>query len=570
MALNPDQTLFVVARKRFVPIYSGEGKARELILLVGHKEISFDEPELFPWAEALIQQESFSAGSATAWTPEPLEWPRVQGLLEALVGEGILSRLAPLKIANVALSTQHLAFLREEEARPAAAGPRSWNPDPGAVLRELSIGELPLGYVETLMSVHRLAHIAVDREGRQVGESNAFPDFLRLKLQTDWKPCNYAGSRFGLELPMNMTALRSMLAHWKPVLRATLAVREELLRRYPPRPDGRWKLGEVLFCASGILALPALQVMRFRDPVKTGELDPVLSSLFRVTDGVRMVASHMLDLYEWGMTHETPVTGKDLTDAAEKEGQYRSRHGVCAGPQAMIDELLDTMLNGRPVEGAPAPGSWAADIPLAIDYGLRGVQLHAAMNTVWDRMAAAYERIREALSGTPGPLRDEIERDWLELKPGRRDVPAQREFAEAYYRRAFNNAQTGIRGISSKVDLAAELTHPKDLPGGGALRDLFATVGAPAAVADHLLDYLGFERNALRVITSVQREINSLLGRPQPLAPLTGSQLAIGLSLRTPAGRSGPYLPETIFKTLGIRVENQADATRFSIQSERR
>jgi hypothetical protein len=48
MALSPDQTLFVVARKHFVPIYSGDGKALELTLIVGHKEISFDEPELFP------------------------------------------------------------------------------------------------------------------------------------------------------------------------------------------------------------------------------------------------------------------------------------------------------------------------------------------------------------------------------------------------------------------------------------------------------------------------------------------------------------------------------------------
>jgi hypothetical protein len=93
----------------------------------------------------------------------------VQGLLEALVEEGILSRLAPLKIANVASRTQHLAFLPEEEARPVAAGPRSWNPDPGPVLRELSVGELPLGYVETLMPVHRIAHSAALEAGAAGG-----------------------------------------------------------------------------------------------------------------------------------------------------------------------------------------------------------------------------------------------------------------------------------------------------------------------------------------------------------------------------------------------------------------
>ncbi|MGE5048059.1 MAG: hypothetical protein ACM3PC_05800, partial [Deltaproteobacteria bacterium] len=366
--VDPHETLFVSSRKRFVPIYNpGPDRPTELVLYCGLQEISFDEPDLFPWAEKLIQQESFMAGSATAWCEPALDWPRVRGLLESLIGEGILDRTPPPKtIVQLPLSAMHLAFLQREKARPVTPEPRWWSPDPGSVLREIAGRDLEPGYVEAVVPVHRLAHVALDREGRQVGEVNTFPEFLRLKLPTEWKTCNYAGTRYHDDTPMNMTALRSMIAHWKPVLRTTLLFREEFLRRYPQLPDGRWKLGELHFLASGILALPALQLMRWRNPVQNGDLDPVLSSLFRVTDGVRMVASHMLDLHRKQMLHGSPVTPRDLTDAAERDNQYQSPKGVCAGPQAMIDEFVATLMNGKPVQGDEGqPGPWTADIPEA-------------------------------------------------------------------------------------------------------------------------------------------------------------------------------------------------------------
>jgi hypothetical protein len=77
------------------------------------------------------------------------------------------------------------------------------DPDPGAVLREIAGRDLEPGHLEILMPVHRLAHIALDREGRQVGEMNTYPDQLRLKIPTEAKTCAYAGSRYQDEAPMN-------------------------------------------------------------------------------------------------------------------------------------------------------------------------------------------------------------------------------------------------------------------------------------------------------------------------------------------------------------------------------
>lgn len=585
-SLDPHEILFVTNRKRFVPVYNpGPDGGRELVLYCGLHQISFDEPDLFPWAEKLIQQESFMAGSSTAWSTEPLEWPRVRGLLEALIDGGFLGRTpAEKQIASLPLSAAHREFLEEEKTRPAPAEPRAWSPDPGAVLREIVGRDLEAGYIEAVMPVHRLAHVALDREGRQVGEINALPEALRLKIPTEWKTCGYAGSRYHDEQPMNMTALRSMIAHWKPVLRATLAFREEFLKRYPQLPDGRWKLGELHFVASGILALPALQLMRWRDPVRNGDLDPVLSSLFRVTDGVRLTTAYLLDLYERPVVHDHPISPRDLTDAAEREGLYISHRGVCAGPQTMIDEFVATLMSGKPVADAEAPlGPWIEDVPQALDYALRGLQVHAAVSTVWLQMSLAYARIREALLRALGPaqgrlkkLHAAVERDWLKLLPGRTHEAEQREFAEAYYRRMFNNAQLGIRGLArdDRKDLAALLSPPPGLLGetaAGALRDVFASAEAPAAAAENapllqeiagfVLDYLRFERNALRTVTALQREINLLLERPQPKSPLTGTQLAIHHLLRKGAPGELPCLLDAVAETLDVSVENQQDAT---------
>jgi hypothetical protein len=585
-SVDPRESLFLTARKRFVPVYntSPDG-AKELTPYCGLQEISFDEPELFPWAETLIQQDSFLAGAAANWSAAPLEWPRLKELLETLIEAGILAREASQHSASqAALSATHFDFLDREQARPATEVPRWWSPDPSPIFQEITGSELDIGFLESIVPVHRLAHIALDREGRQVGEANSFPDRMRLKLPTEYKTCGYAGTRYMDEAPMNMTALRSMLAHWRPVLAATLACRAEFIKRYPQYPDGRWKLGDLYLMTSGVLALPAFQMLRWNDPVRNGELDPVLSSLFRVIDGVRMVSGHMLDLYERPMVHDTPIVPTDVTMAAEREDQYRSGRGVCAGPQAMIDELVQTAMYGKPLEGPPPElGPWAADIPQAIDYGLLGRQQNATVATIWVAMGGAYAHIYAALQREPslrqgrlGEFRAALERDFLTILPGRNDQVEQRTWSYPYHKNTFEHAQLGITGLApeDRIDFDVVLHPPEGLlreSAAGALRDLFASLEEPdlAAVngplwqeiAGYLLDYLRFERNALPTVIAVQRRINALLGRPQPTAPFTSRQLEIFHKIRVGTPGAAVYLLESFRKTLGLEFDNREEAT---------
>ena len=546
MQVEPHETLFVTSRKRFVPVYvPGPDGAQELILYHGLQEVSFDEPELFPWAEKLIEQDSFLAGHAVAWSSEPLEWTRVRELLDSLLEAGLLDRRPPPKRPEV--SALHLEFLEAEKVRRAPPKPLFWTGS--GVMREITGRELPLGYLEAVVPVHRVAHAAVDREGRQVGESNSFPEALRLKIPTEWKSCGYSGSRYRDDLPMNMTALKSMIAHWKPVLRATLAFREEFLRRYPQSLDGRWKLGDLHLFTSGILALPAIQLVRGVAPVRNGELDPVLSSLFRVTDGVRMVCAQMLDLYERPMPHDHLVSARDITQGAERENQYISDRGVCAGPQNMIDEFVATLMNGKPAsEPCSAGESWAADIPVALDYALRGRQLHALSSTLWVRMSEIYPRLREVASG---PLREAIARDLELIAPTRLDLPEQRDWSVRFYGEIFRNAQRGL----------GEPLQELELTPSGALNEAALGELLQPPLTALIASFLRVERTALRLVGEVQRQVNLLLRRPHPEQPLTGNQLAILHLLRK--GQSGglPYLLDTISETLGVSFENTENGT---------
>lgn len=576
--VDPQENLFVVSRNRFVPVYNpGSDGARELSLYCGPHEITFDEAALFPWAETLIQQDTFLAGSATTWSSEPLSWPRVQELLGNLIEAGVLARSPPKETPQVVPSAAHLEFLAREDARKAPPTARFWNPDAPSMLRDIAGRTLELGYLEAVVPVHRVAHIALDREGRQVGEVNAFPEQLRLKVRTEWRTCAYAGTRHGDDMPMNLTALKTMVSHWQPALATALSVRDAFLERYPQLPGGGLKLGDLHLLSCAVLALPAVLLMRGKKPVSNGDLDPVLSTLFRAVDGVRMVAAQMLDLPGSAVAHETPVVPRDVTDAAERLGQYRSERGVCAGPPAMIAELLATLISGATVPDAVRPSPWEQEIARAIDYALHGQLVHAAVSILWVRMGETYGRIRDALPasrprGRLGKLRSAVERDWELLVPSHRDA-GRRAFSQRMYRRMFEEAQRGIRGRGSIVDLSELLDTSQVLRGGadGALREVFvaaeeaftAETNGPLLqeIAGHVLEYLRIERATLALVTSLERDIDQLLERPHPAGPLQASQLAIYHLLRKGTASAQPYLIDTVQETLGISIDGDPGST---------
>jgi len=585
--VDPHETLYLPMRRRFRCEYetTPEG-TRELRLFFGIKEVTFDEPELFSFGEALIKQDQFMAGSATTWSSgEPYPWERVRELLEILLAEELLSREAPAP--PPAESDQHRRFLEAEARRKAPTEPLWWNPDCPKVMERLTGRPLELGFLEAVIPLHRVAHPALDAEGRHVGEMNVFPDAMRMKLPTEWRACPYPGSRYRDDAMMNVTALRSMTRHWKPVLQGTLAVREEFLRRHSLLPDGRWRAGDLQAVACSVLALPTLLLMRGNEPVPNGALDPVLSSMFRVTDGVRMVMSSLFTNPEPGMTYDSPMTAAEVHGIAERTNLLLLTRGVCAGPPHLIEEFLATLLEGRPVAGAPASmAGWEAEIPAAVDYGLLGLQLYVLQFNLWSRMAPAYEVMRGALlevedepGGVLDRLRAQVERDWALLVDLGFHEPGNRDWLEARRAEIYEHAQRGLRGFREE-----ELRHLRDafIPVGDEvdakarvrLRELVrSSAGSPLGarrdvldtVADAVADFLAIERPVLGAIETVQRQVNALLQRPHPARGFSGADLSLHLVVRDGLIRNLPYLLDVLRAELGITVENTVEMTRIGI-----
>jgi hypothetical protein len=584
--VDPHETLYLPLRRRFMSEYvsTAEGN-KALRIFFGFKELIFDEPDLLAFGEALLNQDQFMAGSATAWSAgEPYSWERVRKLLEALLDEDILSREAPKPPAESAL---HQSLMEAEAQREAPTEPLWWNPDCPRVMERLVGRPLELGFLEAVLPVHRVAHPALDAEGRHVGENNVFPDAMRMKLSTEWRVCRYPGSRYLNEAMMNLTALKAMSRYWKPILQEVLAVRAEFLRRYSLLPDGSWRMGDLHALACSVLALPTLMLMRANAPIPNGALDPVLSSLFRVTDGVRMVMAYLLFLPELPKTYDTPMTAAELFRIVERENHFISNRGVCAGPQPMVEEFLATLMEGKPVVDAPPPVTeWDAEVPAAVDYSLHGLQLYCLQFNLWSYMCRAYEVIRDALlkvedepGGIWSRLRERVERDWQFVLPTRLNQATQRDWAEARYIEMFDRAQRGLRGVreDSLLRFQDMFTPARDEVDGKArlqLRELLrARAGAPTGARRDVLDtvagavaeFLAIERSALRALEGVQRQVNALLQRSHPARKFSGADLALHHRLRKGTIGVLPYLLDVLRDELGISVENTEDSTRFGL-----
>ena len=293
--LSGDDELVLPRHRRTIVQYarSTEG-ATELRLYYGDKEISFDDPGLFVFGENLAKHARFVARTAATWGLGD-DWPRTRVLLLRLIDAGVLFH------ADEAEGDAPGGDTVRPSPLPPATCPtaRDWA-DCAAITHELTGRTVDPGHLELVVPIFRVAHIALDAEGRQVGEANVFPRALRLDVPTEWRTCNFPGSRYQTERPMNVTALKSMRAHWPQMMAGLLRVREAFSRRFP-EADGAWTVGHLERLATAVLALPTWQLVivlsttdndaRRERPVASGAVVDVPGHR-RVADGDASDAVH--------------------------------------------------------------------------------------------------------------------------------------------------------------------------------------------------------------------------------------------------------------------------------------
>ncbi|MBL8699243.1 MAG: hypothetical protein JNK67_12770 [Alphaproteobacteria bacterium] len=576
-----DELVLPANRQTIVQYAKDASGVTELRLYYGDKEISFDEPELFAFGETLAKQSRFVARDAASWGPG-YEWPRIRTLLRQLVEAEVLVRAD----APAALLKVHASGDRPSPLPPApCATPRSWF-ECEAITAELTGRPVELGHLEMVIPIFRVAHIAIDGDGRQIGEANVFPRALRVEVPTSWRTCNLPGSRYQGELPMNVTALKAMRQQWPQMMGALLRVREAYLKRFPQAAAG-WTVGHIERLATMVLAVPTYQLMRQDGPVANGDLHPALSSMFRVTDGLRMTMHQMLfvPIGEPTKSPHEPMDVDAILDYAERNFSFHSDHGVCAGPQAMVREFLQVLIDGRaatdfskvaleaPVESA------LADMDAALDYGLAGLQVYAAVFSLWPVMTRAYEQIAEivetmsdgaseAVVALRSRMREHLDRMRKGTFLGTERWRADREQVYVDMYEQCGRALTGARGGPRFVERIAPRHGSADVAAELKLHGLLERRLAPIAAADAatlralsaaIMDFLRREQAILRTASAAQAELNRVLGRPQPARPFGSAEVDVHNLLQGAESRRLPYLIDELEQLLGVGITVHPD-----------
>ncbi len=584
--------VFPLHQRVITQLLKNEAGQDELFLFYGDQQISFEEPELFAFGQALARQSRFAAGTAMTWGPG-YTWEKVQELLEQLLLAGILE-------LDAASYAQAFARPQPDGARPSPLPPaqayfaRTWL-ECEAISQELTGTTIDLAHLELVIPIFRIAHLVLDAEGRQVGEANVFPQALRLDVPTNWRSCIFSGSRYQDARPMNVSALKSMRAHWPQMMAALLRIRAAYFGRFPAARNG-WTVGDVERLSTLVLAVPTYMLMKSGQRVGNGALHPVLSNLFRVTDGLRMTTHRMLfvPVAEATLSPLAAITAAEIYAYAERNHAFGSTHGVCAGPQTMIEEFLAVLLDGKPPAADAASVALDSDVENALaemesafDYGLLGLQAHAVVFSLWPLMTRAYADMHEIALQWRGPHTPALERFRSHLQAKVEILKnetlhateawrSNREsvYADIYAHCALGLGQVDARSLPQRV-AAASTTQPVLLQ--AQLRRLlqaqFQQVDGDTDVEQLVTCLAHFflqSQAVLGIALEVQDAINSLLHRAPAKRVFTAADLDVHVLLQGSEARRLPHLLDELESLLGFRAVVSRDGVQINVPQHHR
>jgi hypothetical protein len=580
--LQRSEVLCIPKRRRLLHSKLNDAEGNEVLhIFYGEKEIIFDEPELVPFGEKLLELERFRAEEAMSWSNgAPHDWAKVREMLEALLDQEILKRIAEEEV-----STGARTFPATLGLAPPGRQPRTFSAEDNrcpAIMQEALGRAVDLSNLEAVVPVYRTAHPALDTDGRQVGENNVFLPSLFLDLPTQRRLCNYSGNRYQADVPMNVTALKHMTSRWPELLSLTEQSRQAIFARLPTRGSSL-RTGELHLLTVCTLASVGYVMVRGTDPVANGKLDAGLAAMFRLIDGVRLVTTELMRATAGEHGCDRPVTAQSVADYAEKQGMYRGTFGVCAGPQALIDEYLRVLLGetSAPVQVEPDLASRVGDMNAALDYGLLGQRIEAMVRIFGASQGLLHDRLRIAFQdhGQHRKLKELLDEpiDTKRYQFFREDHPLVENFKleidvnRWLLARAGEGLATGAAGVDDTVDALLRLDPASQEVSRGRLAEFFARVLANgesstkqrllelAAVAS---DVFTLERRCLRFVRSEQRKLNERLRRPFGRT-LTGEDLALFNQPRT-----GRPFAVTLSEGLGVSVTTDHVSTVMSYENQ--
>lgn len=559
-----ERTLFCLPmHKRMVVQEALDDGAPVLNLYYGDRQVSFDEPHLFDFGRKLAETARFAAGEALGWG-QGYEWAEIAPLLADLADAGILTR-------DIAATSDTDGWTGGSPL-PAALTNRacSWA-DIGDITQRLAGRAIDPAHLELVVPMFRIAHASLDRDGRQVGEANVFPRALRLDIPTEWKTCPYSGTRYRADRPMNSTALKAMRAHWAEMMAALSVIRTAFLTRYPAAGTAP-TLADIERLSALVLAVPTYAIVAGKVP--EGTLHPALSSLIRVTDGLRMATHQMMfvPIGEDALPPAAVVSVDDILDYVERNYSFHSETGVCAGPPNMVREFVEVLVEGRataPVTFSAEVAAALGDLDAAFGYGLHAMRAHCALFTLYPVMAAAYEAIDAALGADAPAALVERFRQRAETVRTRTLLAQDRWRMDRIgtYHALFDGNGLGLAALQPTLAaLMGDLMVDPALDARIAAM-LGETSGLSAAQAMALARPIArFAVNARAILgaaSAAQDAVNRTLGRQSPTLPFSLADLDVHGHLLGDVPQKMPMLDREIAESFGLDLV--IDATGFTL-----
>ncbi|MBC2835014.1 hypothetical protein [Paragemmobacter straminiformis] len=512
------------------------------VIYWGAEVLRFDEPALAPLADAISAGLPFSPMRSCPLAPAD----RLADAVGALTGLGILGDRAETPAPR--------SFTAPD--LPATLLHLDWR-DPAAVGGALLSSPIAPAHLELVVPVFRIAHLATDADGRQVGEANVFPRALRRNVETDWQTCTYAGTRHRDDKPMNLTALKAMRAHWPEMMATLAAIRDRYMTR--AALAGPMTLGQIERLCIAVLSLPTWH--SFKD----APLHPVLSSLFRVTDGLRIVVHQMMfvGVAEPMLPPDAVISAAELFDYAERSLSFHSDSGVCAGPEHFIREFLSVLVDGA----APrfgANGTIGADVAaamteldVAMDYGFTALAAHAACFAVWPEMAEAWAEIVALAEGWPSGLSSGVDAFRLEAaEAGRRLIHAS-YLGQADWREMRRRTYAEIEGAAvalSRQPAPRLAVADRVVPTTDDLTRALAGLPDAARLQAVLARFAASAGAHLSRAAALQARISDMFQRP-PAAGFTLADMTLHARLVDDPHPRLQFLPEVLFRLCGLELD---------------
>jgi hypothetical protein len=256
-----------------------------------------------------------------------------------------------------------------------------------------------------------------------------------------------------------------------------------------------------------------------------------------------------------------------VADYAEQHGVYHGTHGVCAGPQALIDEYLRVLLEGQtaPIQAQPDVASRLGDLNAAIDYGLHGQRIEALTRFFGASQGLLHERLRAAFRDHAGP--DKM-RELVDMPVDTEHYPLLRtahSLAETFQLELLVNRWLFVRAGDAlpfigrdSIDTLMRLDPAAQKEAARSFAALFARACPELAeplrddLAAIAADAFALERCCLHAVASEQERLNARLRRP-PGRALTRSDLALYTK-----PRFGPPIEDTLVLGLGLSQKELA------------